>query len=57
MITRGGPDKDLKTLQLHVNILADKPPVLRRLALTSQSPDIKLLDCDSEAFTVFSHLA
>lgn len=50
--TRGKLDKAVKTVTLHVGMLAQKAPPLYRQALTSL--DIKALELDSEAFAIFA---
>ncbi|KAK5122554.1 hypothetical protein LTR85_003817 [Meristemomyces frigidus] len=43
-----------KTVTLHIGMLAQKSPFLYRLALTSATPDLKLLELDSDAFGIFA---
>ena len=52
ILTRGAPTNDLKSLTLHTSMVCPKSAYLSRLA--QQTTDIKLLELDSDAFSIFA---
>ena len=52
--TRGAPSKDVQTVTIHQPILASRSPYLARLATNSPNSEVKLLDLDSDAFSMFA---
>lgn len=55
IITRGPTAKaKAKTVALHIGMLSHQSPYLYRLALTSETKEIKLLELDSASFGIFA---
>ncbi|KAK3725859.1 hypothetical protein LTR37_000007 [Vermiconidia calcicola] len=52
ILTRGAPTNDLKSLTLHTSMVCPKSAYLSRLA--QQTTDIKLLELDADAFSIFA---